>query len=114
MRMKSTTDAGARDTCALTVTARPIPREARGRRRFWPSRVLLATSAALLAPIATVVASGATSARRAARARHGEPTASFAASRNAVSGRILDAAGNPAAHASVRVLTGDATGSRAA
>jgi protocatechuate 3,4-dioxygenase beta subunit len=113
MVMKAATDAGARDSCALTVTARPFPHEA-GVRRFWPSHVSLAIAAAMLAPVVTVVASGAMSARRsAARTLRGEPPAAQS-SKNAVTGRILDAAGNAADHASVRVVTCDAMPSRAA
>jgi protocatechuate 3,4-dioxygenase beta subunit len=106
---KSTTEVGARDMCALTVTARPFPRAIGRERREWPSRVLLATMAALLAPIATVVASGAMSARRHAAALHAEPAATSASSRHAVAGRILDASGNPAPHVSVRVVTSAAS-----
>jgi hypothetical protein len=114
--MKSTADVSAREICALTVTARPVPRES-GARRAWPSHVGMAIAAAMLAPVVTVVASGAMSARRAAAAtlRVQAPTGpSAATSKNAVTGRILDAGGNPAAHASVRILTADAMPPRAA
>jgi Carboxypeptidase regulatory-like domain len=70
----------------------------------------------MLAPVLTVVASGAMSARRPVHgALRGEsPPALASSSKNVVAGRILDAAGNPAAHASVRVASDDSTVSRAA
>jgi Carboxypeptidase regulatory-like domain len=108
--MVQATMQGARDVCALTVTARPLARDAGESERFWASHVGVATAASMLAPIVTVLALGSRPASRSAaealgRESHVATARALAPpSKSGVGGRVLDPAGHPVSHASVRVV----------
>jgi Carboxypeptidase regulatory-like domain len=119
--VQATTHGGAREVCALTVTARPLTSDVGESERFWAAHVRIATAASMLAPIVTVLALGSQPASRSGSdARGGEShvTTSRALApppKSGVGGRVLDPEGLPVSRASVRVVAvGDASQTGAA
>jgi len=114
--VQATTHGGARDVCALTVTARPLTRDAGESERFWGAHVRVATAASMFAPIVTVLALGSQPASRSASdtlagESHVATTRALTLSpKSGVGGRVLDPEGLPVSRATVRVVAvGDAS-----